>query len=65
MLMVKVEKDTDYAPHLIKVKNLAVLVEQLYNNKNYDAAIEAATELCVEARHMKNRMHHQIEESKK
>jgi hypothetical protein len=65
MLMVKVEKDTDYAPHLIKVKHLAVLVEQLYNSRNYEAAIEAATELCVEARHMKNRMHHTIEENKK
>lgn len=63
--MIKIEKNTDYAPYLIKVKNLAVLAEQLYNNKNYDAAIEAATELCVEARQMKNRMHHQIEESKK
>ena len=63
--MVKIEKDTDYAPHLIKVKHLAVLVEQLYNNGSYEAAIETATELCVEARHMKNRMHHTIEEKKK
>ena len=63
--MVKVEKDTDYAPHLIKVKHLAVLVEQLYNNRNYEAAIEAATELCIEARQMKTHMHHSIERKKK
>jgi hypothetical protein len=37
----------------------------LYNNKNYDAAIEAVTELCIEARHMKNRMYHMIEDTKK
>lgn len=61
----KIQKETDYASHLIKVKHLAVLAEQLYNNKNYDAAIEAVTELCIEARHMKNRMHHMIEDTKK
>jgi len=64
-MLMKIQKETDYAPHLIKVKHLAVLAEQLYNNKNYDAAIEAVTELCIEARHMKNRMYHMIEDTKK
>ena len=61
----KIQKEADYASHLIKVKHLAVLAEQLYNNKNYDAAIEAVTELCIEARHMKNPMYHMIEDTKK
>ena len=61
----KIQKEADYASHLIKVKHLAVLAEQLYNNKNYDAAIEAVTELCIEAWHMKNRMYHMIEDTKK
>jgi hypothetical protein len=64
-MLMKIQKEADYASHLIKVKHLAVLAEQLYNNKNYDAAIEAVTELCIEARHMKNRIHHMIEDTKK
>jgi hypothetical protein len=60
----KTAKYTDYSQSLIDIKRLTVLVEQLYNKKDYDAALEAATELSIEARHMKTCLHH-VAEGKK
>jgi len=54
----KVDKHHDHAENMINVRRLVVLVEQLYNSRDYEACLEAATELCVEARTMKNRLHH-------
>jgi hypothetical protein len=50
----------DHAENMIKVRQLIVLVEQFYNNKQHDKCLEAVTELCVEARTMKTRLHSTI-----
>lgn len=54
----------DYSQNLIDIKRLTVLVEQLYNKKDYAAALEAATELSIEARHMKTILLHTSEGKK-
>lgn len=50
----------DHAENMIEVRRLIVLVEQFYNNKQHEKCLEAATELCVEARMMKTRLHKNI-----
>lgn len=60
----KIDKHHDHAENMINIRRLAVLVEQLYNGKDYKGCLEAATELCVEARTMKNRLHHTISAKK-
>jgi len=39
----RIDKSKDYANNLINVKKLTVLVEKLYNDRNINAALEAAT----------------------
>jgi len=60
----RIDKSKDYANNLINVKKLTVLVEKLYNDRNINAALEAATELSIEARHMKTILHHQADHKK-
>ena len=48
----------DYSQNLIRIKQLVIEVEQRVNDKEILEALELATELCIEAREMKSRMHH-------
>lgn len=50
----------DYSENLIKIKRLVIEVERLVNDKQFIQALEMATELCVEAREMKSRMHNML-----
>ena len=50
----------DYSENLIKIKRLVIEVERLVNDKEFIQALETATELCVEAREMKSRMHNML-----
>ena len=50
----------DYSENLIKIKRLVIEVERLVNDKEFIQALEMATELCVEAREMKSRMHNML-----
>jgi len=54
----KHDEAIDYSQNLIKIKKLVIQVEECVNNKQTLEALELATELCVEAREMKSRMHH-------
>jgi hypothetical protein len=47
----------DYSENLIRVKQLVVDVERLFNDRNFIECLAAATELCTEAREMKHRLH--------
>ena len=54
----KHDETIDYSQNLIKIKKLVIQVEECVNSKQTLEALELATELCVEAREMKSRMHH-------
>ena len=54
----KHDEAIDYSQNLIRIKQLVIEVEQRVNDKETLEALELATELCIEAREMKNRMHH-------
>ena len=50
----------DYSENLIKIKQLVIQVERSVNDDKLIEALEEATELCVEARTMKSRMHNML-----
>ena len=54
----KYDEAIDYSQNLIRIKKLVIQVEECVNSKQTLEALELATELCVEAREMKSRMHH-------
>jgi len=54
----KHDEAIDYSQNLIRIKKLVIQVEECVNSKQTLEALELATELCVEAREMKSRMHH-------
>ena len=54
----KQDEAIDYSQNLIKIKQLVIEIEQCVNSKQTLEALELATELCIEAREMKGRMHH-------
>ena len=47
----------DYSENLIKIKQLVTNIEQCVNSKQTLESLELATELCIETRDMKTRMH--------
>ena len=47
----------DYSQNLIRIKQLVIQIEQCVNSRQTSEALELATELCIEAREMKSRMH--------
>jgi len=53
----KEETYLDYSENLIKIKQLVIDIEQSVNSRHIMQALEEATELCIEARNMKSRMH--------
>jgi hypothetical protein len=53
----KHDEAVDYSQNLIKIKKLAIEIEQCVNGKQTLEALERATELCIEARDMKTRMY--------
>lgn len=53
----KHDEAIDYSQNLIRIKQLVIEVEQRVNDKETLEALELATELCIEAREMKSRMH--------
>jgi hypothetical protein len=53
----KHDEAVDYSQNLIKIKKLVIEIEQCVNSKQTLEALELATELCIEARDMKTRMH--------
>ena len=53
----KYDEAIDYSQNLIKIKKLVIDIEQCVNSKQTLEALELATELCIEARDMKSRMH--------
>lgn len=56
----KIDESYDHAAHIINIKKLILLVEAKFNSKDYDGCIHDATELAVEARALKNRLHHEV-----
>ena len=54
----KHDEAIDYSQNRIRIKKLVNQVEECVNSKQTLEALELATELCVEAREMKSRMHH-------
>ena len=54
----KHDEAIDYSQNLIRIKKLVIQIEECVNSKQTLEALELATELCVEAREMKSRMHH-------
>lgn len=56
----KVTESADHAAHIINIKKLIVLVENKFNAKDFDGCIHDATELAIEARALKNILHHEI-----
>jgi hypothetical protein len=53
----KQDECLDYSENLIKIKQLVTNIEQCINSKQTLESLELATELCIEARDMKTRMH--------
>jgi hypothetical protein len=53
----KHDEAVDYSQNLIKIKQLVISIEQCVNSRQTLEALELATELCIEARDMKTRMH--------
>lgn len=53
----KEDQYLDYSENLIKIKQLVIDIEQSVNSRHIMQALEEATELCIEARNMKSRMH--------
>ena len=53
----KHDEAVDYSQNLIKIKQLVITIEQCVNSRQTLEALELATELCIEARDMKTRMH--------
>ena len=53
----KHDEAVDYSQNLIRIKQLVINIEQCVNSRQTLEALELATELCIEARDMKNRMH--------
>lgn len=47
----------DYSENLIRIKQLVIDVERLFNDGQFIECLAAATELCTEAREMKHRLH--------
>jgi hypothetical protein len=53
----KQDECLDYSENLIKIKQLLTNIEQCVNSKQTLESLELATELCIETRDMKTRMH--------
>ena len=53
----KHDEAVDYSQNLIRIKQLVIIIEQCVNSRQTLEALELATELCIEARDMKTRMH--------
>ena len=53
----KHDEAVDYSQNLIRIKQLVINIEQCVNSRQTLEAVELATELCIEARDMKTRMH--------
>lgn len=53
----KHDEAVDYSQNLIRIKQLVINIEQCVNSRQTLEALELATELCIEARDMKTRMH--------
>jgi hypothetical protein len=53
----KHDEAVDYSQNLIRIKQLVINIEQCVNTRQTLEALELATELCIEARDMKTRMH--------
>jgi hypothetical protein len=53
----KQDECLDYSENLIKIKQLITNIEQCVNSKQTLESLELATELCIETRDMKTRMH--------
>jgi hypothetical protein len=53
----KQDECLDYSENLIKIKQLVTNIEQCINSKQTLESLELATELCIETRDMKTRMH--------
>ena len=53
----KHDEAVDYSQNLIKIKQLVTNIEQCVNSKQTLESLELATELCIETRDMKTRMH--------
>lgn len=56
----KITEGADHAAHIINIKKLILLVETKFNSKDYEGCIQTATELAIEARALKNILHHEI-----
>lgn len=56
----KEETYLDYSENLIRIKQLVIDIEQSVNSRHIMQALEEATELCIEARNMKSRMHNML-----
>lgn len=56
----KEDQYLDYSENLIKIKQLVIDIEQSVNSRHIMQALEEATELCIEARNMKSRMHNML-----
>lgn len=56
----KEDQYLDYSENLIKIKKLVIDIEQSVNSRHIMQALEEATELCIEARNMKSRMHNML-----
>ena len=58
----KQDEAIDYSQNLIRIKQLVIEVEQRVNDKEILEALELATELCIESREMKHRLHHLVKD---
>ena len=58
----KQDEAIDYSQNLIKIKQLVIQIEQCVNSRQTLESLELATELCIEARDMKNRLHHLVKD---
>jgi len=58
----KHDEAIDYSQNLIKIKQLVIQIEQCVNSRQTLESLELATELCIEARDMKNRLHHLVKD---
>jgi flagellar biosynthesis chaperone FliJ len=56
----KQDQYLDYSENLIRIKQLVIEIEQSVNSRQFIQALEETTELCVEARNMKSRMHNML-----
>jgi hypothetical protein len=58
----KQDEAIDYSQNLIRIKQLVIQIEQCVNSRQTSEALELATELCIESREMKHRLHHLVKD---